>query len=152
MTDSIYTIVLTAVGCTAFWQLIDHILEARRRKKFDIEEAVQKMQKDMQTVQDNQADMQKSLANLSASVAEDRAITSRVRILSFADDMMSNKDHSKDAFDQVLCDIDNYDHYCSEHPRFKNNQTAMSREIILDQYKECERDGTFLQYKRRNGR
>lgn len=147
------TIIAAMVGCMGFWQLvlwfIQQLMEGHRKKKFDIDTAVQDIQKDLVTMQDNQESMQRNLARLSASAAEDRAITARVRILSFADDMMSHKDHSKDSFDQVLCDIDNYDRYCAEHPQFKNNQTAMSREMILDQYKECEREGTFLQYRRR---
>lgn len=143
------TIIVAICGCTAFWQLIDHLIEAKRRERFDIDQAVQDIQKDIATLQTNQVSMQKSLARISVSAEEERAITARVRILSFADDMMSNRQHSKDAFDQVLCDIDNYDRYCASHPEFKNNQTAMSREMILDQYKECEREGAFLQYRRK---
>lgn len=146
MSDTVITVVVAIVGCTAFWQLIDHMIEGYRRKKFDIEQAVQDIQKDMIVLHDNQTSMQQGIAKISASVAEDRAITARVRILSFADDMYANKKHSKDAFDQVLSDIDNYDRYCVEHPHFKNNQTVMSRELILDKYKECERDHSFLQY------
>lgn len=132
-----------------FWEFLKFLMENHRKKKFNIDQAVQDIQKDIATLQANQVSMQKSLTNMSASAEEDRAITARVRILSFADDMMSNRQHSKDAFDQVLCDIDNYDRYCASHPEFKNNQTAMSREMILDQYKECEREGTFLQYRRK---
>ncbi len=54
---------------------------------------------------------------------EDRAITARVRILIFEDELQEGRRHSKDRFDQVLVDIDNYDNYCSKHPEFKNNQT-----------------------------
>lgn len=141
------------VGCMGFWQLVlwvvQQFIERHKKKKFDIEVAMQDIQKDLIAMQDNQSSMQRSIASLSASVAEDQAITARVRILSFGDDMMAGRDHSKDAFDQVLNDIDRYDSYCAEHPQFKNNQTAMTREMILDQYKECERNGTFLQYRRR---
>lgn len=143
------TIIAAMVGCMGFWELIKHLIDCYRKKNFDIESAVQEIQRDLVIMQGNQEAMQRNLAKLSASVAEDRAITARVRILSFADDMMSHKDHSKDSFDQVLCDIDQYDCYCTEHPNFKNNQTALSRELIIDQYKECEREGTFLQYRRR---
>lgn len=139
-------IVIAVLSCTAFWQLIDHWLDGRKKKKFDIDQAVQDIQKDLAVMQDNQASMQRGIDTLSASVAEDRAITARVRILSFADDMYTDKKHSKDAFDQVLCDIDSYDRYCAEHPSFKNNQTAMSCELILDRYKICERERSFLQY------
>lgn len=145
----IQTILTAMVGCMGFWELIKYLIQSHRKNNFDIESAVQEIQRDLVTMQGNQEAMQRNLAKLSASVAEDRAITARVRILSFADDMMSHKDHSKDSFDQVLCDIDQYDRYCNEHPTFKNNQTALSRELIIDQYKECEREGTFLQYRRR---
>lgn len=142
-------IIAAMVGCTGLWEFLKYLFSNHCKKKFDIDEAVQEIQKDIAVLHDNQESMQRSLASISASAAEDRAITARVRILSFADDMMSNRKHSKDAFDQTLCDIDNYDRYCNEHPEFKNNQTAMSREMILDQYKECEREGSFLQYRRR---
>lgn len=142
-------IILAAIGSTGLWQFLQFLVLNHKKKKFDIGEAVQEIQKDITVLHDNQELMQRSLASISASEAEDRAITARVRILSFADDMMSNRKHSKDAFDQALCDIDNYDRYCAEQPTFKNNQTALSREMILDQYKECERNGSFLQYRRR---
>lgn len=143
-------IVIAAVSCTAFWEFAKYIIgiiAAKMGKGFSSEASLKGIESKLQTLEANQDMMQKSLSKLSASVAEDQAITARVRILSFADDMMAGRDHSKDAFDQVLCDIDRYDHYCSEHPHFKNNQTAMSRELILDQYKECERNRTFLSYK-----
>lgn len=147
--DPTITIIVAVIGSTGLWETIRYIMESRRKQKFDIEAAVKDVQKDMVTLKENQESMQRSIASLSHSMAEDQAITARVRILSFADDMMSEREHSKDAFDQVLTDIDRYDHYCAEHPHFKNNQTAMSKELILDQYKECERNGTFLQYRRR---
>lgn len=142
-------IIAAMVGCMGFWELIKYLISNHRKKNFDIETAVQDIQQDLVKMQDNQESMQRDLARIAASAAEERAITARVRILSFADDMMSNRKHSKDAFDQALCDIDNYDRYCNKHPTFRNNQTAMSREMILDQYKECEREGSFLQYRRR---
>lgn len=57
---------------------------------------------------------------------EDRAITARVRILRFNDEVLSDKRHSKESFDQTLEDIDNYEKYCLEHPEFRNNKTLMS--------------------------
>lgn len=144
------TIITAVLGCTAFWEFLKFLISEHKRKKFDIEVAVQDIQKDMVVLQSNQDKMQRSLANLSHEVGEDRAINSRVRILSFADDMYSGKEHSKDAFDQVLGDIDSYERYCTENPHFKNNQTAASCGLILDQYKECEKERTFLQYNKNN--
>lgn len=55
------TIIVAICGCTAFWQLIDHILEARRKQKFDIDEAVKEIQLDMVLLKDSQEQMKHSL-------------------------------------------------------------------------------------------
>lgn len=62
MIEPTVTIICAVLGCTAFWQLIDHIIEARRKKKFDIDRAVQDIQKDIAVIHDNQEQMKHSLA------------------------------------------------------------------------------------------
>lgn len=146
MEDPIITVILAIAGCSAFWQIIDHFLEYRRKQKFNIEEEVKSIKTNLEIMQRNQLVMQDSLNNLSSSSAENEAISKRVRILAFADDMVTDKQHSKDAFDQALSDIDGYEAYCAEHPHFKNNQTAISCAMIRDQYRECMEHHTFLQW------
>lgn len=145
--ENLVTIVVAVVGCSAFWQLVQHILESRRKDKFDLENAVRDIQKDMTTLKQNQQMMQTSVDCLSDIVAQNEVINKRVRILTFADDMMDSKAHSKDAFDQVLSDIDDYERYCEKNPRFRNNQTAMSIALIKAQYQEHLENHTFLQWK-----
>lgn len=69
---------------------------------------------------------------------EDRrdAINKRVRILRFEDELQEDKRHSKDSFDQVLSDVTDYEEYCEEHPKFRNNQTAATVEHIKKVYAE----------------
>ena len=64
------------------------------------------------------------------------AVSSRVRILRFADELQEGRKHSKDSFDQVMSDITQYEDYCLEHPRFKNNQTAATVNYIKKNYGE----------------
>ncbi len=68
--------------------------------------------------------------------ARERAIEKRVRILHFEDGLQEGRKHSKDSFDQVLSDITDYEEYCSDHPKFKNNQTAATVEHIKSIYQE----------------
>lgn len=77
-------------------------------------------------------------------IDENRAVVARVRILRFNDELLDNKKHSKDAYDQVLSDIDDYDSYCDKHPEFKNNQTKMSAENIARNYKIRLKKHDFL--------
>lgn len=72
------------------------------------------------------------------------AITSRVRILRFNDELLRDEKHTKEAFDQVLSDIDVYEAYCSAHPEFKNNKTKMSASYITASYQEHLEKHDFL--------
>lgn len=78
------------------------------------------------------------------TVMEQNAITCRVRILRFGDEIIHGDKHSKDSFDQVLEDIDTYEAYCREHPDFKNNKTVITTQKIKDVYAECIDKNSFL--------
>jgi hypothetical protein len=72
------------------------------------------------------------------------AIESRVRILRFNDELIEGRRHSKDSYDQVMSDITVYDAYCDTHPKFKNNQTAMTVANINKNYSERLERHDFL--------
>lgn len=74
----------------------------------------------------------------------DAAITSRVRILRFNDELLRDEEHTKEAYDQVLSDIDVYEAYCVSHPDFKNNKTKMSASYIIASYQEHLENHDFL--------
>ena len=75
---------------------------------------------------------------------ERNVIACRVRILQFGDECRRNRQHSKEMFDQVLEDIDVYEHYCAAHEEFKNNKTVLTTERIKEAYAKCLKDDTFL--------
>lgn len=72
------------------------------------------------------------------------AVNKRVRILRFEDELQGEKRHSKDSFDQVMSDITDYDQYCAEHPKFKNNQTEATVTHIKKVYAERLEKRDFL--------
>lgn len=67
---------------------------------------------------------------------KDQAVIARVRILRFGDELSRGLRHSEENFEQVLSDIDAYEHYCNAHPEFKNNQTITTTKLIKECYKE----------------
>ena len=75
---------------------------------------------------------------------ERAAISARVRILRFMDEMNEGRRHSKDSFDQALSDIDYYEKYCDKNKDFKNNQTAATVEHIKRVYAERLEKRDFL--------
>ena len=75
---------------------------------------------------------------------ERHAVSMRVRILRFRDEMLKGQNHTHDSFRQVLSDIDEYEKYCAEHPEFKNNQTVSTIEHIKHSYQVRLEKNDFL--------
>ena len=78
--------------------------------------------------------LEEKVGGLEDKVDENQAITSRVRILRFGDELRSGMDHSKESFDQVLSSITEYTKYCEEHPKFENDKTVLTTQIIKETY------------------
>lgn len=80
--------------------------------------------------------LDKKIDTVEAKADENFTVSCRVRILRFEDELQEKRRHSKDAWDQVMSDIDTYEDYCDDHPKFKNNQTAATIEHIKHGYNE----------------
>ena len=74
----------------------------------------------------------------------EKAVSARVRIVKFNDELLTNVQHSKESFDQVLSDIDTYDAYCKGNPDFQNHKTVLSSENIIHAYRKCTEEHSFL--------
>ena len=75
---------------------------------------------------------------------EDKATTSRYRILRFNDEILHEEKHSKEHFDEILQDITKYTRYCAEHPNYENDKANFAIENIRKEYRQCTQNGTFL--------
>lgn len=84
------------------------------------------------------------IEDVEANLDKRSAVSARVRILRFADEMGEGRKHSKDSYDQVLSDIDFYEQYCKSTPTFKNNQTSATVEYIKSNYAEHLEKHDFL--------
>lgn len=82
------------------------------------------------------SELKEDIKHLDEKCDRREAISVRVRILKFEDELLEGHRHSKDSFDQVLSDITFYDQYCDGHPDFKNNQTIMTVDHIKKVYHE----------------
>lgn len=80
---------------------------------------------------------------LKEDIKERDAVTYRVRILRFAEEVRNGVLHSKESFDQALDDIDRYEQYCNDHPNFVNNKTVRSKKLIIAAYDKCMEQNDF---------
>lgn len=72
------------------------------------------------------------------------ATTCRYRIIRFNDEILKKELHTKEHFDQVLTDIDEYEDYCERVPEYKNNKAGLAIKNIKQTYQKCLLDGDFL--------
>lgn len=78
--------------------------------------------------------LRKELYETKQELYETRAISCRVRILHFEDEVQHNIRHSKESFDQVMSDITYYENYCENNPKFLNNMIDIVIKHIKDVY------------------
>lgn len=86
----------------------------------------------------------KALDEMRAENNENKAMSYRYRILRFDDEIRHGTKHSKEHFDQIIEDVDEYEEYCSKHPDYENNKAVLAIENIKATYKQCAREHTFL--------
>lgn len=86
----------------------------------------------------------KTLSDIELRRERDRATTCRYRILRFNDELLENRLHTKEHFDQILDDIDAYEDYCKKDPDYKNSKAVMAIEHVREVYHKCIDTGKFL--------
>lgn len=78
--------------------------------------------------------LEKKVDYLDRKDDEQNAISARIRILRFADDLMEGRERSKESYDQCLEDIDTYEKYCNVHHEFQNGKTVATIAYIRSVY------------------
>ena len=116
--ELIITVIVAIIGSNALWGFLQFLLE-RKDKKNDcskkILEAIQK---------------------INDKLDQRTAISCRIRILKFMDEIIEGWEHSKDSYNQIMRDITDYLQYCDEHPQFLNHQTDATIERLKRDYEQ----------------
>lgn len=133
----ILSAVITFILGGGFLSFLQYLIDRHDKKKDgikDLREFVEKMEKRLTD----------KITTIEYKADERAAVSSRVRILRFYDDLADGRRKSKDSYDQVMSDIDDYEDYCVTHPEFKNNQTMSTVEFIKKSYLEHLEKHDFL--------
>lgn len=81
----------------------------------------------------------------------ERVRQARQRILRFNDEILFEKRHSKEHFDEILDDIDTYEEYCRTHEEYENNKAVLAIATIREVYKDCLKAHNFLTHAKKDG-
>lgn len=71
-------------------------------------------------------------------------VTENDRILRFDDEIRHKTRHSKEHFDQIIEDVDTYERYCRDHPRFPNGKAVSATDNVKRTYEKCKAENSFL--------
>lgn len=144
MDITVLQIILSAIFGGAFIGFIEFMIkrhDEKNDKNKEVLEAVDKLDKKV----DERFDiLDKRICTVEAKGDERAAVSARVRILRFSDELQEERRHSKDSYDQCISDITYYEKYCSENPKFKNGQTELTVEYIKRNYAERLEKHDFL--------
>ncbi len=98
----------------------------------------------LESVQDDVKDLGNKHSNLEYRMDKDKADDCRTRILRFGDELRRGVEHSEEFFNQILDDISDYKHYCTEHPEYKNDKAVNAIAEIEKVYQRCMEKNSFL--------
>lgn len=68
----------------------------------------------------------------------------RAYILRFNTELLRNIRHTEEDFNEILYNIDCYEKYCEEHPKYQNNRAVHAIRNIKRVYDECMVNHDFL--------
>ena len=89
-------------------------------------------------------DLYKEVDTLRKDEELERVRNARQRILRFNDEILFEKRHSKEHFDEILDDITLYEQYCKEHKDYENNKAVLAIATVKRVYDECMQTHDFL--------
>ena len=88
--------------------------------------------------------LSEKISDVENEVSEDKAMSARYRIIRFEDEVRHGTLHTKEHYDQIILDIDNYEEFCKKNPWFRNNQAHWAIATIRKKYEEHNVDNSFL--------
>ena len=95
------------------------------------------------------AELKKDLDEFKRESELERVRQARQRILRFNDEILFERRHSKEHFDEILDDINVYERYCREHKEYENNKAVLAISTIKEVYQECMDTHDFLTYNKK---
>ena len=134
----IWQMILTFIGGGSFLAFLEFLIKRHDSKNDKMEEVTKSIQALAEEMKERFDTLDQKIDAVEAKTDEYYAVSCRVRILRFEDELQSDIRHSKDAWDQVMSDADFYEKYTEpgKHPDFKNGQTAATIEHIKNGYME----------------
>lgn len=107
----------------------------------------------IQDVKDSRNESRKDIADLRKDLDSHREVQQleairnvRQQILRFNDEILFNRKHSQEHFEEILDDINIYEKFCKTHDDYTNNKADFAIDNIKQTYRKCLQEKDFLAY------
>lgn len=111
-------ILIAVFASSGFWAVVQYLIQRKDGKQKQLDEICDK------------------LNQLSERMATNMATSARTHILRFSDELSNGGHHSQEYFRQILDDIDTYEEFCANHPKFRNSYAVMASDHIRTTYQK----------------
>ena len=140
-------IVLAIIAAPGFWELLKALFNKIAEVLFD-KKTISNVQigEKLDGLEKRTGKLEDSFVKLEDGEIQKEVLNARRRILRFNDELLRKQKHSKEYFDDILADIDTYEHYCdNNHESFRNGKATMAIKNIKRCYETCTVERSFLQ-------
>ena len=149
--ETFATIVVAAFGSSGLFAFLQYMIGRKDKKDDKFKEIQDSIEKLKEAIEDLKEDLKQArkefksqVEDLNEKIDMNQAIQARIRILKANDELRQDVKHSYEYFRQLNYDITEYEKYCSDHPKFKNNEATNSIEYINRIYQDCMDANNFL--------
>ena len=128
----ILTIIGSVLGGGALLKFIEFLINRKDSEKNS--EVMKRLNEIENKIDGLDSEFNKRFGALQKEIEQEAANNARVRILTFSEEIQRGHKHSKESFDQIHSDIDDYLIYCNKHPDYPNSRADMAIKNIEDVY------------------
>lgn len=99
---------------------------------------------EVKAVKNDLTDVHTELDKMQKNGEKKEADDARNRILRFDDELRVHTKHSKEFFDQILCDVDFYEKFCNTHENYVNSKAESAIKNIRKVYDIVKETNDFI--------
>ena len=132
-------------GLIGFIQFL--ISRSDNKKEFN-KQILDKLDENQRQIKQCQEKTHQEINNIWQFIKEENARDKRTHILRFYEQLVQNRPHEKEYFDQIIDEIADYEKYCNDHPNFPNGRTVHAAQYIHKTYEKLLEKGKFIKNKK----
>ena len=137
MIVQVLTIIGSVLGGGALLRFIEFLITRKDKKNKQEEKYMDRFRTIERKIDNLDKKFDNKIDAIHKEMEYESANNARIRILTFSEEIQRGHKHSKESFDQIHNDIDQYVSHCNKYPEYPNSRADMAIKHIEDVYLEA---------------